>query len=488
MKTERRHWREWVLLAMVLLVMGLEPTQAQLLDDDTIFLAGMEGETIEPLFPEQNGQVVLPAHATGSRLQWIIDELAAGEATTQQEIQDNFISGFDPASMQSFFNDTLRPLFPDATITDLIGITDIEATLVWDSPGGQPQAGFVVLRVDFAGDQKINFFQVSNFGGTVQFPGDQMLNLEQAADAFQALNTDNSLLIAYLDDDNICVPIVERQANISRATGSLFKTWVLGAVANDIADGSINVTDPVPLVASEMALGAAINNVPLGTVFTVQQMSTLMMANSDNTATDHLHELVGRVAVGEFIQNVGLAQPDEVLPLLSVSEQFHLFFSFPLVTSESYVFGTEAFQQQFLDSQIVPLGPTFPPSQPFFHTDLLTSGSWRASPMDLCRTLAGLRDVDETNGGFDLVKQAMGAQAAQPNVRGLWNRVWYKGGSLASGAGLHVLTHGWLLENGGESPPIVLIAMANADAGGIDQFAIQSLTNRMIEVVRTMVP
>ncbi len=47
-----------------------------------------------------------------------------------------------------------------------------------------------------------------------------------------------------------------------------------------------------------------------------------------------------------------------------------------------------------------------------------------------------------------------------------------------------MLTHGWLLENGGESPPIVVIAMANEDAGGIDAFVIQSLTNRMIEVVR----
>ncbi len=408
MHTDNRKRWQWGLILLMLLLTGLEPLPAQLLDGDTIFFAGMEGETIEPLFPEDNGQVVLPSHATGSRLQWVLSEMAAGETTTLQEIQDNFISGFDPASMQSFFNDTLRPLFPDATITDLIGITDIEATFVWDSPGGQPQAGFVVLRADFAGDQKINFFQVSNFGGSVQFPGDQNLNLEQAADAFQALHADNSLLIAYLDQDNACVPIVQRMSDTSRATGSLFKTWVLGAVADDVINGSVQSTDPIPLVASELALGAVINNVPLGTVFTVQQMSTLMMANSDNSATDHMHELVGREAVGNFIQNVGLAQPDEVLPLLSVSEQFHLFFSFPLATSESYVFGTEAFQQQFLDSQIVPLGPTFPPVQPFFHSSLLTIGSWRASPMDLCRTMAGLRDTDETNSAFDLVNQAMG--------------------------------------------------------------------------------
>ncbi len=42
-------------------------------------------------------------------------------------------------------------------------------------------------------------------------------------------------------------------------------------------------------------------------------------------------------------------------------------------------------------------------------------------------------------------------------------------------------------ENGGESQPIIVIAMANEPAGGIDQFAIQSLTRRVIQVVRSLV-
>lgn len=476
-----------ILTLLTLLLVGFAPVQAQLLDEDTFFFSGMEGEAITPLFPIVDGDIVLPDSATSTRLRWVLDELAAGETTTLAEVSEHFTSAFDPASIQSFFNDTLRPMFADARITDLIGLTDLEATLIWT--GTPAQEAFVVLRADLIGEQKINFFLVNNFSGTVQYPADQNLTLEQAADAFLSLGSDYSLLVAYLDSNHQCVPITQRESQVSRATASMFKTWILGAVAESIADGSQSILDIIPLVAGELAQGSALNSLPMGTPFTVEQLAVLMMANSDNTATDLLHEQVGRDAVADYILDVAVADPDVLLPLLGISEQFHLFYSFPLNTSLSYVNGSEPFQQQFLTDQIIPLGPTFPLSAPFFHPSLLTAGSWKGSPMDLCRTLARLHQTAGDNGAFDLVDLAMGSQAAQPDVRTPWDRVWYKGGSLSSGAnGLHVLTHGWLLENEGDSPPIVVIAMANEDDGGIDQFAIQSLSNRMIELVRTLVP
>ena len=88
---------------------------------------------------------------------------------------------------------------------------------------------------------------------------------------------------------------------------------------------------------------------------------------------------------------------------------------------------------------------------------------------------------------MDLVNHAMGASSAQPDVRNHWDRVWYKGGSLASGNGYHVLTHAWMLENSGEDPYVV-VAMSNSEAGGIDQYRVQSITGRVLELVRSTLP
>ncbi|MEO8011014.1 MAG: hypothetical protein ABI650_05165 [Dokdonella sp.] len=81
------------------------------------------------------------------------------------------------------------------------------------------------------------------------------------------------------------------------------------------------------------------------------------------------------------------------------------------------------------------------------------------------------------------VDAALGSAAAQPEVRARWNRVWYQGGSLASGAsGLHVLTHAWMHENAGEDPCVV-VALSNSAGGDIDPCLVQSVAGRLLELV-----
>jgi hypothetical protein len=45
-----------------------------------------------------------------------------------------------------------------------------------------------------------------------------------------------------------------------------------------------------------------------------------------------------------------------------------------------------------------------------------------------------------------------------------------------------VLTQAWMFERNG-SRPYVVIAMSNSVNGGIDQFQVQSITGRMLELV-----
>lgn len=478
-----------VFTPLLLLVAASATVQAQpLLDGELTFRGGFEGDQIEPQFPSLGGEFQLPDQPVTRQLEWLLDELQVGANTTIAEVQQRFVSGFDPQQMVDFIA-LLRSEYPNARILDVIGITPVAATVVIDGDSGPPATGFLRLESQYSGNELVTFFQVSNFFGSVQFPSDSMLNLEQAADRFMTLGSENGLFVGYIDDAGACQPLVERSPDTPRALGSIFKMWVLGAVADAVADGTVAVDDSVILSASERAAGGVINIEPLGTLFSVQDMATLMMGISDNTATDHLHQLAGRGPVGDYVQAAGVSDPDLLLPFLNISEQFHVFTRFNLSTALSYVNGTEVFQEAFLSSSIEPLGPSFPISFPFFHTQLLTAGTWSATPRDICRTLGALHATAEDFGAFDLVDQAMGAQAAQPGIRNAWARVWFKGGSLTSSvSGDHVLTHAWLLEDNEEFPPLVVVALANNPAGGIDAFEIQSITSRLVELMRPFVP
>lgn len=458
-------------------------------DEDTVFLSSFEGDNIEPLFPRIDGSYQLPPGPAADQLLWLLDELALGETTTLTEVQARFSPNFDLPGIVNFINNVLRPDYPNAIITDLIALTPVAATVIIDGDAGPATSGFLQINAGFTGAQLISFLQVSNFGGSVQFPADAVLELDQAADKFMTLGSANGVYVGHIDQQQQCQPLLQRSGNTALALGSVFKTWILGAVAADVADGLLSRSDPVPLLAAERAAGSGINNEPLGTLFTVQEMATLMMGISDNTATDHLHELVGRELVGSMLSQYGVADVDRLLPFLNISEQFHVFTRFDLPTAQSYVNGSEAFQQAFLASDIIPQGPSFPINFPFFHEPLLTAGTWAASAADICRTLAGLHATVSDNGAFTLVDEAMGAGVAQPNVRNAWDRVWFKGGSLDSGAtGRHVLAHAWLLENSGEFGPFVVVALATNPAGGIDGFAIQSVLSRMVELTAAFEP
>jgi len=458
-------------------------------DDDTVFLSSFEGDNIEPLYPRIDGIYQLPSGPAADQLQWLLAELAVGETTTLSEVQARFSPNFDLPGIVSFINNVLRPDYPNAIITDLISLTPVATTVIIDGDAGPATSGFLQLSAGFTGAELISFLQVSNFGGSVQFPADAVLDLEQAADKFMTLGSANGVYVGFVDNQQQCQPLLQRNSNTALALGSVFKTWILGAVAADVGDGLISRLDPVSLVAAERAAGSSINNEPLGTLFTVQEMATLMMGISDNTATDHLHELVGRELVGSMLSQYGVADVDRLLPFLNISEQFHVFTRFDLATAQSYVNGTEAFQQAFLASDIIPEGPSFPINFPFFHEPLLTAGTWAASAADICRTLAGLHATVGDNGAFTLVDEAMAAGVAQPNIRNAWDRVWFKGGSLDSGAtGRHVLAHAWLLENSGEFGPFVVVALATNPAGGIDSFAIQSVLSRIVELTAEFEP
>jgi hypothetical protein len=440
-----------------------------------------------PLFTVANGAYQLPDEPAANQLQWILDQLALSDtslADINAHFSPSWLGSIDAQQTRDFI-DAVRTDYPDAIITDLVALTAMHAFAFIEGQDASANTGTILIEVSYTGSQLITAFGVNAHNGNLQYPEDMNLDLNQAINKFTTLAADTGLLIAWINDNDECQTIAAHQPDTLRATGSLFKPWVLGGLADEIDAGNLSATDDVEFVASERVFNdTLVNREPFGTMFKLGDLAGMMLGNSDNTATDLVHETVGRGLIDAYIDGSGVNDATVLKPILSVNEQFHLFFSFPLVTAQNYVSDTEANQLDFINNQIVPLGPVS--SFPFNNESLLTSGSWRATPRDVCANMARLRQYDIGSSAMQLVDRAYGAQAAQFGVRPLWDRVWYKGGSLVSGStGYHVLTHAWLLEDNGRWP-VAVVAMANDAGGGIDDdsgiFKVQSVLSRILEL------
>ncbi|HET8899729.1 MAG TPA: serine hydrolase [Rhodanobacteraceae bacterium] len=450
--------------------------------DHSIYTDGFDPPSFTQRYPIVNGAAQLPATPPANQIQWFVNELASGQNTTAAEVSQHFTSAFDATSIANWINTSLRPFWPDAKIVDVVALTPYGGTVVIDGGVATNPYGFINFHTQYAGSQHLfTLFSAANWGGSVMYPEDQTLTLTQAADKALTLASDVGVLVARINPTGPCVPIIERNSATLRATASIFKNWVLYGMGRTIVDGDLSADETVTLSAGILASGGDLNSEPLGTTIPVLDLAALMMGNSDNTATDLMHHRVGRDRINAAIDASGVANPNVLKPLLDISEQFQFIYSFPASTWQAYIDGDEAYQNQFLQTQVVPRGNVM---GSYSNLGMMVAGTWHASPMDVCSVYAANRRLPQGSEAFQTVDTAMAAEAAQPNVRNRWDRVWYKGGSLSPVANkFNVLTHAWLVENAGGPAYFVATMYNDNNPNAIDQYKVQSIAGRILEIL-----
>ncbi|MEL6492910.1 MAG: serine hydrolase [Cyanobacteria bacterium J06621_3] len=92
--------------------------------------------------------------------------------------------------------------------------------------------------------------------------------------------------------------VAELNAEQSLAVGSTFKLLILQVLRNQIAAGEHQWNEVVTLKDEWKSLPSGVlQDWPVDTSITLESLATLMISQSDNTATDHLLHIVGREAV-----------------------------------------------------------------------------------------------------------------------------------------------------------------------------------------------
>lgn len=256
-------------------------------------------------------------------------------------------------------------------------------------------------------------------------PGAGWSNIDQQ---FSQIAPGNNLLVAEFSG-NRCSAIHGVNADTQLAIASTFKIYVLGEVARQVQAGEVRWGDHVTLTASlrSMPSGDYAWAQP-GQQVSVRQLAEAMMWRSDNTATDHLIDFLGRESVERAFDAYGHADPEANVPLLLTRELFAIKMWQPDTWMTQYMAASNQEQLSLLASDIS--GVRINPSGGWgkWNGPTAIDGiEWFASAEDLCRAMVGLWTMG-AQPGLEPVREILSGNRGGIAATDVWPHVGFKAG------------------------------------------------------------
>ncbi len=221
-----------------------------------------------------------------------------------------------------------------------------------------------------------------------------------------SLAPDSNLLIAEFKGSG-CSTIHGQNEETSLAIASVFKLYVLGELARQVQLGQANWTDTIVLTDGLRSMPSGdFAYMPAGTKATVKELAEAMIWVSDNTATDHLIDYLGRDNVQRAFQAFGQRDPSANAPLLMTHEMFAIKMFQSQDWIDRYVSASDGEQLAMVATVIDPIKINPTGGWGIWNGPTAIDGiEWFASASDLCRVSASL--------------WAMGAQPGLAPVRSI---------------------------------------------------------------------
>src|ERR1022692_1553206 len=273
-----------------------------------------------------------------------------------------------------------------------------------------------------------------------------------------ALAPGTSLLVARVSPSGTCTPVNQVAAATARPLGSMFKLFVLGALARQIAAGRVSWNQQLTVTDALRSPGSgSLQYDPAGTRVSVRQAATKMISISDKTAADMLIHLVGRSAVQAQVRRWSDHAALDV-PFLTTREDFLLKDAGYPALADKYLRLNPSQRAAFLASSVDPLPLSRLAPRIWTQPRDIGTIEWFASPDDICRAFAGLRQL-AAQPGLAPIGSVLSASNGGIGVgRPQWPTVWYKAGYEPG-----VQTAGFLATNS-KGQTFVVVAMLESPA------------------------
>jgi beta-lactamase class A len=278
------------------------------------------------------------------------------------------------------------------------------------------------------------------------------------------------LLAARLDEGGACLPIYEVDADRPLAIGSAFKLWVLGALVQAVAGGLARWDESLPVEPawrsiSDPRLRGEADGAPL----TLQDHAEAMISVSDNSATDHLIHRLGRERVEAAMVAMGSDTPERNIPFLTTRALFALKLLWNDARRDAYFAADEATRRALLEeAETAELGPILWASLSWTTPREIDRLEYFASPRDLCRTMAALREMGASEAGAPVI-DVLSRNSGIGFDTTTWSWIGFKGGSE-----MGVLNGTWLVRRA-DDEWFVLAVTANDTRSEIDLSAVMRL-------------
>jgi beta-lactamase class A len=224
-------------------------------------------------------------------------------------------------------------------------------------------------------------------------------------------------------NDGQCDRVAGTNTAQSLPLASIFKLYVLYAVADAIKAGSVSWDDQLTVTDKGKAVGSGMD-LPVGAHISVRTAAEKMIATSDNMATDMLIGKVGPQAVDTALAETGHHDPAAMTPFPTMYELFTVAWGKPDLREE-WKQGTPQVRDQLLQQAN---SHVYQPDPMRAHVPASGYGAeWYGSAEDICRVHAALQAV--AVGKAAPVRQIL---AAAPGIK-LDSRDWPYVGAKAGG-------------------------------------------------------
>ena len=230
---------------------------------------------------------------------------------------------------------------------------------------------------------------------------------------------------ARIDDGGHCERVAGANVGVSLPLASIFKLYVLYAVADAVKARTVSWDDELVVTAKVKAVGSSgLDRLPEGAHVSVRTAAEKMIATSDNMATDLLIGKVGTEAVDKALVATGHHDPASMTPFPTMHELFSIGWGRPDLRRQWQTAGPAERAQLLARVDSVP----YEPDPTRAHVPASGYGvEWYGNAEDVCRVHAALQRI--AVGEAAPVRQIL---AAVPGID-LDHRQWPYLGAKAGG-------------------------------------------------------
>jgi beta-lactamase class A len=226
--------------------------------------------------------------------------------------------------------------------------------------------------------------------------------------------------------DGKCTTVAGTNVNDSLPLASIFKLYVLLAIADAVNAGTVGWDDQLTITKEAKAVGSAgLDDLPPGSQVTVRRAAQQMISASDNMATDLLMARLGPGAVERALVHAGHHDPASMTPFPNTHELFSVGWGEPDLREQWKAASPQGRAQLIAQTNTRHYEPdparTHTPASPY-------GAEWYGTAADICRVHAALQSA--AVGPAAPVKDILSAIPGIDLDKTKWAYIGAKGGNL----------------------------------------------------------